>query len=125
MSDLNKKSLTDLRGIAQSFDVPDIFSKTDIQLIQAIELKQQTLVAPKPEPIPAPMYNATLMTKPPSKVSDRDKAMELLQPFINRGLHLEFTDTDDWTMRWGKREDSGTLRMPLRVLLGCAQKIMA
>ncbi len=49
MSDLLSKSLTQLRGIAQSYDIPDIFSKDTFQLVQAIEMKQQAVV-PKVDP---------------------------------------------------------------------------
>jgi len=121
---LRDKSLTQLRGIAQSFGVQDIFSKTDIQLIQAIELKQKKLLPEKQTETPKPEYDARLMTKPPSKKSSKDEAFELLQPFIERGMKFTWDD-EHWHMQHGKREDTGSVRIPLRILLKCAEKIMA
>jgi len=45
---LDGKSLTELRQIAQGYGVSDLFQKTDIQLKQAISLKQKEM-QPKPE----------------------------------------------------------------------------
>jgi len=120
---LRKKSLTDLRAIAQSYSIPDIFSKTDIQLIQAIELKQQEMLPKHVVEIPKPEYDARLMNKPPSKISHVDEIKELLKPYVERGLHVKF-DHERWYMSHGKKTDEGTLRMPLRSVLNCADQIM-
>lgn len=117
------KSLVELRGIAQSLGIPDIFQKDKPQLVQAIELKQEAFIpAPKVE-IPRPEYDARLMTKPPSQLSERVEVEELLAPFVARGMHLKF-DEERWYMSFGKKTDEGTLRMPLRVALRCAEEIM-
>lgn len=121
---LHKKSLTDLRAIAQSYSIPDIFKKTDIQLIQAIELKQQAIVPSAKIAIPRPEYDARLMDKPPAKSGTRHSVEELLSAHVKAGLHLSFTE-EQWEMRHGKKSDSGTLRMPLRVILQCAERVMA
>lgn len=121
---LENKSIHQLRGIAQSFGITDIFSKTDIQLRQEISLKQEALSPAKLEAPPKPEYDARLMTKPPSKQSDRELALEVLKPYIDKGLHVDFPNEEEWHMRWGKREDTGTLRMPLRVILQCAAGVM-
>ncbi len=120
---LTKKSLTDLRGIAQSFGIADLFAKDKVQLIQAIEMKQQGIApAPKIE-IPKPAYDARLMTKAPSRKSSQAEIEELLAPFVARGLRLKF-DEERWYMSIGKKTDEGTIRMPLRHVLNCATKIM-
>ena len=120
---LANKSLVELRGIAQSFNIADIFQKDQRPLIQAIEIKQQDLIpAPKIE-IPKPEYDARLMTKPPSKRSDQQEIEELLAPYIAKGLRVTF-DHERWYMAHGKRTDEGTLRMPMRVVLRCADKIL-
>lgn len=123
---LQKKSLTELRGIAQAFSVSDLFQKDKLQLIQAIEMKQQGLApAPKIE-IPKPEYDARLMTKPPSKKSLRQDAEVLLGPYVARGMSVRFEDNEErWYMAHGKKTDEGTMRMPLRHLLRCAERIMA
>ncbi len=121
---LDGKSLTELRQIAQGYGVSDIFQKTDVQLKQAISLKQKEM-QPKPEiVIPKPEYDARLMTKPPGKKSDRDVAEEVLVQHIARGLKLSFPNEEEWHMSFDNREDTGTIRMPPRVILMCADKIM-
>ena len=120
---LSNKSFTELRGIAQSFGVDDIFKKDEKQLIQAIEMKQMDL-APKPKfEIPKPTYDARLMTKPPSRKTDREEIEELLKEHVRRGLHLKF-DEERWYMSICKKNDEGTIRMPLRTVLHCANKVM-
>lgn len=124
MSALKGKSLTALRGIAQSYSIPDIFQKDELQLRQAIELKQQDMTPQPKIEIPKPEYDARLMNRPPAKRSDEKVAMDLLQPYIARGLHVRF-DEECWYMSLGKKNDSGTIRMPLRVLLDRADRMMA
>lgn len=120
---LQNKSITELRGIAQSFGVADIFQKDKTQLVQAIEMKQAGIApAPKIE-IDKPVYDARLMTKAPSRRSSREEVEELLQPYVARGLNLSF-DEERWYMSCGKKTDEGTLRMPLRVVMNCADKVM-
>lgn len=120
---LQKKSLTELRGMAQAFGIPDLFQKDKFQLIQAIELKQQGMApAPKIE-IPKPEYDARLMTKAPSRKSSQPEIESLLIPHVNRGMHLKF-DEERWYMSFGKKTDEGTIRMPLRTVLHCANKVM-
>lgn len=120
---LRGKSIHQLRSIAQGYSIPDIFSMDDKQLIQEIELKQLGMVPTPAVVIQQPTYDARLMTKPPSKSSDERSIRDLLMPFVTRGLHISF-DHERWYMVWGKRTDEGTMRMPLRVVLRCAEKIM-
>jgi hypothetical protein len=123
MSALAAKSLTQLRSIAQGYQIADIFQKTNVQLIQEIELKQKQML-PKPEVvIPKPEYDARLMTKPPAKSSDQDAISDLLKTHVASGLHLSF-DEERWYMKHGKKTDEGTLRMPLRTVLNCADRIL-
>jgi hypothetical protein len=120
---LSNKSLIELRGIAQSLSIPDIFQKDKTQLLQAISLKQQALI---PEPrleIPKPEYDARLMTLPPARRSERSQVEQLLAPFVAKGMHLSF-DEERWYMQHGKKTDEGTMRMPLKTVLHCANKIM-
>lgn len=120
---LANKSLTELRGIAQSFGVSDIFQKDTLQLIQAIEAKQKTMSPAPVVSIPRPEYDARLMTKPPGKITNRQEIEELLKPYVARGLHIKY-DEERWYMTIGKKNDQGTLRMPLRVVLKCAEELM-
>lgn len=117
------KSLTELRGIAQSFGVADIFQKDIAQLVQAIEAKQDAMLRPEADLPPRPTYDSRLMNKPPAKTCDRDLADEYLAPFVARGLNVSY-DEERWYMSFGKKTDQGTLRMPPRHLLLCAERIM-
>ena len=121
---LKDKSLHELRAIAQGYGIADIFSKDAVQLAQAIELKQVTMAPALEVPFVQPSYDARLMTAAPADISDEKSVRELLQPLVDRGLHLSF-DPERWYMAHGKRTDEGTMRMPLRVVLRCAEKLMA
>ena len=123
MSALQGKSLTQLRGIAQSMGVSDIFKLDDAQLKQAIELKQGEVFPQLSAPVPKPEYDARLMLRPPAKISPKDEAMTLLQPYIERGLHVRW-DSECWYMSHGKVNDSGSVRIPLRILLRCAERVL-
>lgn len=126
MSELRSKSIHQLRGIAQSFGVNDIFSKDANHLIQEIELKQQALTPPPAPPIPKPEYDARLMNKPPAKRSLPLDAVEALREHIARGLLFEMDENaETWTMSYNLRRDTGTLRMPLRTLIQVANRVMA
>lgn len=121
--ELLKKSVHDLRVMAQAFGVTDIFEKDQNRLIQDIELNQ-ILNVPLPVPLPPrPAYDGRLMTATPSATSSPIELTELLEPHIMLGLNLSFQD-EHWFMRYGKREDTGTLRQPLCTILGCAERLM-
>lgn len=120
---LQNKSLVQLRGIAQSYGIADIFQKDEKQLVQSIELKQREL-EPKPKvEVPKPEYDARLMTQPPAKIGEVDEITQLIDPYIKRGLHFS-TDAERWYMRHGIKTDEGTLRMPMRTIIFCADRIM-
>ncbi len=120
---LATKSLVELRGIAQSLGIVDLFQKDKPQLLQAIQLKQQALI---PEPkieIPRPEYDARLMDAMPSLRTNEVEIEEMLAPYIARGLRLTFTP-EQWHMARGSKRDEGTIRMPLRTVLRCAEQMM-
>ena len=124
MTALRSKSLTELRGIAQSFELPDIFEKDAIQLIQAIEAKTARMAQDALPPLPErPSYDARLMSTHPRKRCNPGEIVEVLEPLVARGLHLRFDD-ERWYIAFGERNDEGTLRMPLRTVLDCAERLM-
>lgn len=121
---LKTKSIHDLRTIAQSFGIADIFSKDKDRLLHEIELKQQSIaVQPKVE-IEKPVYDARLMTKPPAKMFTEDEAREILKPYIEVGMRLTFPQPEVWELSFATKKDSGSMRMPLRVFLGCAERLI-
>lgn len=121
---LDNKSLTQLRAIAQGMGVTDIFSKSDTQLRQDIQLKQQEL-QPKAEiVIPQPPYDARLMTRAPSKRASREEIEDALGEHVAKGLKLSFTE-ENWRMSFGVKNDMGTIRMSLRTVIQCANSVMS
>ncbi len=121
---LEGKSLHQLRAIAQGYNVPDIFKKTDVQLRQEIGLRQQEM-APKPTPPPVmPQYDARLMTRPPAKITTQEALLGLIQPYIDRGLRVTFPTPEEWHMSIDRKEDTGTMRQPLKNVLRCAERLM-
>lgn len=123
MSALETKSLTQLRAISQSFGVKDIFSKSAEQLRQDIGLKQQEL-QPKAEIVIAqPPYDARLMTRAPSKRASVSEIEEALREHVDKGLKLSFTE-ENWRMSFGVKNDMGTIRMPLRTVIRCANELL-
>jgi hypothetical protein len=123
-SELQKKSISDLRIMAQAFGVSDIFEKDADQLRQAIEIQQQDYVVETVELPPKPEYDARLMTVAPNSRGDMQEIIDILEPYIKIGLKLSF-DHESWFMEYGKRNDSGTIRMPLRDIMHCADRIMS
>ena len=120
---LEGKSLTQLRSIAQSFGVSDIFSKNELQLRQDIQLKQQDLQPKQSITIHQPPYDARLMTRAPSKRATRAEIEEALKEHIALGLKLSFTE-ENWRMSFGVKNDTGTIRMPIRTAIYCANQLM-
>ena len=121
---LRDKSVHELRSIAQSFHIDDIFSKDADRLIHEIEIERDGLI---PEPtvvIPKAEYDARLMTRPPSKTSKETDILMLLDGHIKLGLRINFPDAESWEMYAGKKTDCGSMRIPLRVLIACADKMM-
>lgn len=122
---LHTKSLVELRGIAQSMGVTDIFEKDAVQLAQAISLRQQDLLPKMDNVLPLrPEYDGRLLTKAVSKSATIREVEELLAPFVTIGMHLSFPEPDKWHMSHGQKEDTGTLRQPLRAIYDCAVRIM-
>lgn len=117
---LAKKSIHELRAMAQAFGVTDIFEKDAVHLIQEIELKH----APQPIAL-AQLPQIHFVHADPDAHAGAAVIVELLEPFIKVGLKLSFTDDGErWMMKYGKRDDEGTMRMPVRVVLECAKRIM-
>ena len=120
---LNDKSLTELRNIAHGLGVSDIFSKSRNHLIQDIERKHEELIPREKIIIPLPPYDARLMTGTPNQMCDKEALMELLEPYIKRGLKVSI-ENETWKFSCGKKMDSGNLRMPLRIALLKAAEVL-
>ncbi len=120
---LDTKSIVELRGIAQSMNVPFTMADDKKKLIQAIQIKQDAMFTPPPAPIMPDVSYHALRSRTVPKSSDEAMVRATLQPFVDKGLHLSFHG-DTWSMIWGGKTDSGTLKQPIRVIIKCAQKVM-
>lgn len=121
---LEKMSLTELRGIAQSLGVKDVFAKTPNELRTEIKVKQEQQLPVEPAPIPKPVYDARLMTRPPSKNSAQEDVEAMLAPYFERGLRISYPNPEQWHMQYKDREDCGTMRQSLLNVLRCAERLM-
>ena len=118
----SKQSLTELRGLCQSMGAKWSFSDDANALKQKIALRQTDMLPPPVMPVVQAPDDQRLRTLPPSKVSSEAIVRHLLQPYIARGLHVEFED-NIFRMRYKERTDTGTMRQPPRVIVKCAAKL--
>lgn len=121
---LERMSLTELRGIAQSVGVKDVFAKTANELRSEIVVKQEQKLPVPAAPIPKPVYDARLMTRVPTRHSNQEELEKLLEQHFERGLRISYPAPEQWLMQYKDREDSGTMRQSLLNILRCADKLM-
>lgn len=120
---LDNKTLTDLRSMAQAFDLAFTFADAKQNLIDKITAAMQVRVeeiAAEPVPFPALPDDQRLRSVPPAKNLPREQVYAMLKPFFALGLQVTFPEADQWHMACGNKEDTGSLRMPLRVIMKCA-----
>lgn len=121
---LENKSVTELRGMAQAFGVPDIFGKTAAQLRDAIEARTEKMAAEALPPIPERLpYDARLLITHKDKTFQPTALVALLERHILTGLSLRF-DEESWHMSYRGMTDCGSLRMPIRHAYAAAEKLM-
>lgn len=119
---MKKQSITELRAIAQNMGAKWDFSDDINALKQKIAMRQTDMLPPPIIPVVATPEDQRLRTRAPSRISDEDVILPMLQPYIDRGLKVRFEDGQFYFKR-GERTDSGTLRQPPRVVLGCAARM--
>lgn len=119
MAALHEKTLTELRTIAHGLGVDEIFTKTPAVLIHDIEVKHSALI-PK-EKIVIPVEYRLISS---TDMCDKTELLELLEPYIKRGLKVVIGE-DTWRFSFGNRNDTGTLRMPIRIALKKAAEILS
>lgn len=117
------KNITDLRQIAISFGVKDVFGLSREELEAGIIAAQEEMARPARVELVKPEYDARLMNKPPSKRVNPDELRVILGAYVLAGLELSF-DAEMWYMELGERTDQGSLRMPMSAVLRCAQKLI-
>lgn len=115
---LRAKSTTELRSIAQGYGIPNIFELEKDLLIQAIEQKQRNMAPEKVVVIePSPLIDVQ------EPCEEYDEVSDILSEHIKRGLSFK-VDVDRWYMRFDTRTDEGTMSMPIRTILRCADQLM-
>jgi hypothetical protein len=122
---LHSKTIHELRSIASGMGVEYGFGDDVNAIAQKIEQRQadmQPVIAPVP---PAPEYDARLADAKPVRKSDEALVRELLQPHIALGLHLSFPTPETWHIAFGRKEDSGSIRIPPKAILRCAERVMS
>ncbi len=120
---LEERSLTELRTIAQGLSIDFDFGTDKKHLMQKIRERSITLMPQPLAAMPTIAEPERLRAIPPSKNLARAAIEDALQPFIARGLKLSF-DGDVWEMRRGEKVDTGNVRVPLRVLVSCAEGVL-
>jgi hypothetical protein len=124
MSDLESKSITELRGMFSSMGGNVNFSDSKTTLITKIGLRISDRM-PKVQPIQTAIpEDQRLRCIAPARNMNQQDVSEALKPFIEAGLQLSFPEHDSWQMLFRKKTDSGSLRVPLRVIVGCAREVM-
>ncbi len=121
---MSKKTMTEIRALAQSMGCDWKWGDDRNALEQKIKLKQTDML-PLPE-LPRPFVpdDQRTRTRPPSKVSDEMMITEMLKPYIALGLYVKF-ENGMFQMKHGAKTDSGTLRQPPRVIVDCARRLLA
>ena len=119
---MKKQSLTEIRGLAQSMGVKWSFADDMAALRQKIALRQTDMLPPPVLPVIQQPDDQRMRTLPPSRVSNEAVIRQMLEPYIARGLHVSF-ENNHFHFRYKERTDSGTLRQPPRVIVGCAARM--
>ncbi len=113
--------------MCQAMGLEYTFGQDAKQLIKTIEARM-IIERRDAEPLPQASLipsDDRLRTRPPAKACKQTELHELLQPFIERGLHVSYPDVETWEMTYKGRQDSGTMRQPPRNVLKCAERLMA
>lgn len=121
---LEQKSITELRGMAQAIGVKIDFGYGKARLIELIGAAMLAKLPKAPDPVPVVPEDQRLRTVPPAKNCEQYQVEEALKPWIDKGLRLSFPKVDEWRMEFLRKHDTGTMRMPLRVIIGCARDVM-
>ena len=121
---LEERSITELRAMAQAMDAKFVFSDDKQRLITIIRDCMQAKI-PKPRiPDNIEPSDDRFIIRPPKYVCTQREVIDALQPMIDAGLQVTFPTTDTWFLRFGKREDTGSMKMPPLHVLRCAKEIM-
>ena len=121
---LEERSITELRALAQAMGADYNFGMDCDALRQSIRDHMEAQV-PKPR-IPDDLRptDIRVATDLSDIVVTQVDVAEACLNSIDRGMRLTFPTPDTWMMEYGKKQDSGTLRMPLVDVVRCARELM-
>ncbi len=106
---LELKSIYELRGIAQAVGVKVDWSWNRQKLVDKIEEKT------KPPPKPRPQISDS----PQKGNGTQEEIVKALSGF--REMVITFPTADTWQLNYGKKQDSGSVSVPIRTIINCAK----
>ena len=116
---LNKKTLTELRGIAQNMGLIPRYDVGREQLLQDISMYVAAKVAPPEKPI-----QINILQGSDTGVLRQDDILHALRGFIELGVNISFPDEHTWMMECNGRQDTGTMSMGMWNVIQCARDIV-
>ena len=115
---LEKKSLTELRGIAQSIGITPDFAVGKDQLLQQIRGHVGDQIKEPVKPIEVNITNI------PDKGVTQAQVDEALQGFKELGLIVTFPTHTTWKMTCNKKEDNGNMSCGIWTIVQCARAVV-
>ena len=116
---LEKKSLVDLRGIAQSLGVMPNWKDDKAKLIGKIRASAEKQYTP-----PSKAIVITTPVQATGQALTQKQVTDALAGFHDLGLHVSFPDKDTWSLYCNKKEDSGTMYQSLWSVISCAKELV-
>lgn len=121
---IEQKSITELRGIAQAVGLKLDWRWDKSKLIRKIKETTDNALNGVPTESDEPS-DARLRTVPPARNLPQNDVMKALEKYKERGLIVTFPTPDSIRLtRTIVREDQCSLRVPLRVIVECARRIV-
>lgn len=117
---LERKSLTELRGIAQAMGLAPRWDLGKEHLLQEIKLHTGSKIEQPEKPI-----QVNITGVPDNTPLTTDMVEKALKDFCPLGLHLSFPDERTWAMECNGKKDSGTMAMPIWNVIQCARSVVS
>ena len=119
MSDIDKKSIIELRGIAQSLGMIPKSSWTREELLNHIKGYTNEKIR---EPEPSVVIN--IVNQPDDRNLTQAGVLDALKGFIELGVTVTFPDNATWQIECDGRKDSGSMSMSLWSMIQCVKALM-
>jgi hypothetical protein len=116
---LERKTLSELRAIAQSVGIVPDFSVGKDALLQQMRGHVQ-----KQTPLPVQPVQINIVNQPDDRMLTQSQVEEALKDFRNLGLIITFPDAATWAMECSGKKDSGSMTASLWTIIGCAKEVV-